>query len=279
MGKLSGIFLAIILFTSVGASSAAFVSADSDLDQTEIQEFSSGTIVATSSTTLTKAIEFMDNILVELSSESKVGPAVSQAAQLHKLFAHEDKSIKKEFQKAFLDFIKQVKGIVGVGNGAADKSTFNELYKSGLKVEMQSVKDDKIQKTKIKMQGAIDLSNLKKALRNSINEYVIIDITMKDGPDKDVILSDLKGKNIKLMKEKMFAESKHNGKALTVDDIKKINQKATENIENPKGQKTDTSDNGDDGNGSDKGNNGKSNNGKSSDKGNKSKSNNGKSKK
>jgi hypothetical protein len=273
------ISVAIILFTSVGASSAAFVSADSDLDQTEIQEFSSGTIVATSSTTLTKAIEFMDNILVELSSESKVGPAVSQAAQLHKLFAHEDKSIKKEFQKAFLDFIKQVKGIVGVGNGAADKSTFNELYKSGHKVEIQSVKDDKIQKTKIKMQGAIDLSNLKKALRNSINEYVIIDTTMKDGPDKDVILSDLKGKNIKLMKEKMFAESKHNGKALTVDDIKKINQKATENIENPKGQKTDTSDNGDDGNGSDKGNNGKSNNGKSSDKGNKSKSNNGKSKK
>ena len=261
MGKLGGLFLAIILFTSVGSSSASFVSADSDLDQTEIQEFSSGTIVtasSTSSTTLTNAIEFMDNILVELSSESRVGPAVSQAAQLHKLFAHEDKSIKKEFQQAFLDFIKQVKGIVGVGNGAAEKSTFNELYKSGLKVKIQSIKDDKIEKTKIKMQEAIDLSNLKKTLRNSMSEYVKIDTTMKDGPDKDAILSDLNGKNIKLMKEMLIADAKHNDKKLGPDDIKKIDQKVTEDMENSGGQKNGKSDNGDKGKGSDKGNKGKS---------------------
>ncbi len=125
------ISVAIILFTSVGASSAPFISANTESDQvqTEIQEFSSGAIIATSSTTLTKAMEFMDNIIVELSSETdpKVGPAVSQAAQLHKLFAHEDKSIKKQFQEKFLAFIKQVKDIVGVGNGVTEKLTLNEL--------------------------------------------------------------------------------------------------------------------------------------------------------
>lgn len=289
MKRLGGLFLAIILFTSVGISSTSFISAnaESDPNPTEIHKFSSATIVSTSSTTLTNALEFMDDVLVQLSSETdpKVGPAVSQAAQLHKLFAHEDKSIKKQFQKEFLAFIKQVKGIAGVGNGAAEKSNLNELYKSGLKIKMQSDKEDEIEMAKEKSNTGKELSILKKTLRNSMNEYVIIDKTMKNGPEKDKLLSDLKEKNINLMKERMLIESKHNDKKLTLDDIKKINQKATELVKNPKSEKTDSSDNGNNGKGSDKASQSNSDkgkgsdNGKSSDKGNKNKSNKGKSKK
>lgn len=258
MRRVGGLYLAIILLTSAIASSVPFVLADSDGDQSEIQEFSSGTMILTSSTTLTKAIEFMDDIVVNLSSESKVGPAVSQAAQLHKLFAHLDKDIKKEFQAAFLAFIKDVKEFLGVGQGAAEKSALYDLEKTALKIKMQNDKADREEKTKAKIKTAIELSNLKETFQDSMNEYVITEKTMKYGPDKEKKLADLKKKNIKLMKEMLIADAKHNDKKLDKDDIKKIDQKVTEEIENSGGQKNGKSDNGDKGKSSDNGNKGKS---------------------
>jgi len=215
-------------------------------------------MVMTSSTTLTKAIEFMDSIVTNLSSESKVGPAVSQAAQLHKDFAHLDKDIKKEFQTAFLAFIKDVKKFLGVGQGVAEKSVLYDLEKSALKIKMQNDKADREKKTKAKIKTAIELSNLKKNFQDSMNEYVITEITMKYSPDKEKKLADLKEKNIKLMKQMLITDAKHNDKKLDPDDIKKIDQKVTEEIKNSGNQKNGKSDNGDKGKNSDKGNKGKS---------------------
>ena len=61
---------------------------------TSVQELLQGNM-ETSSNTLTEALEFMDTVLAETTSDSSVGPAVSQAAQLHKLFAHEDKGFPR----------------------------------------------------------------------------------------------------------------------------------------------------------------------------------------
>lgn len=258
MRRIGGLYLAIILLTSAIASSVPFVLADSDVDQPEIQEFSSAVVLVTSSTTLTNAIEFMDNMVLGLSSGSKVGPAVSQAAQWHKDFAHLDKDIKKEFQAAFLAFIKDVKEFLGVGQGVAEKSALYDLEKTALKIKMQNDKADREEKTKAKIKTAIELSNLKETFQDSMSEYVITEKTMKYGPDKEKKLADLKKKNIKLMKEMLIADAKHNDKKLGPDDIKKIDQKVTEAIENSGGQKNGKSDNGDKGKGSDKGNKGKS---------------------
>lgn len=260
MGKIGGLVLALIFVASV-ASSLPLALADTQT-QTEIPEFSSGIIITTSSTTLTKAKEFMDDILLNLSSDSKVGPAVSQAAQLHKLFAHEDKDIKKAFQEEFLAFKKEVKRILGVGQGAAEKSVLNELEKSALKMKMQYDKEEQEEKTNTKIKTAIELSQLKETLQNSMNEYIITEKTMKYGPDKDKKLAELKEKNIYLMKEMYLADAKHNNKKLDQNEIKQIEQKATEDVENSGGQKNNNSNNGK-GSDNDKG----SNNGKGSDKG------------
>lgn len=260
MGKIGGLVLAIIFVASV-ASSLPFVLAETQT-QTEIPEFSSAVIVTTSSTTLTKAKEFMDNILLSLNSDSKVGPAVSQAAQLHKLFAHEDKEIKKTFQQEFLAFKKEVKRILGIGQGAVEKSVLNELEKSALKMKMQYDKEEEEEKTNAMIDTAIELSQLKETLQTSMNEYIITEKTMKYGTDKDKKLADLKQKNINLMKEMYLADAKHNNKKLDQNEIKQIEQKAIEDVENSGGQKNNNSDNGKDSD------NGKgSNNGKGSDKG------------
>jgi len=200
----------------------------------------------------------MDSVVTNLSSESKVGPAVSQAAQLHKDFAHLDKDIKKEFQAAFLAFIKDVKVFLGIGQGAAEKSALYDLEKTALKIKIQNDKADREEKTKAKIKTAIELSNLKETFQDSMNEYVITEKTMKYGPDKEKKLADLKERNIKLMKEMLIVDAKHNDKKLDPDYIKKIDQKVTEDIENSGGQKNSKSDNGDKGKGSDKGNKGKS---------------------
>lgn len=259
MGKIGGLVLAIIFVASV-ASSLPFVLAETQI-QTEIPEFSSAVIVTTSSTTLTKAKEFMDNILLSLNSDSKVGPAVSQAAQLHKLFAHENKEIKKTFQQEFLAFKKEVKRILGIGQGAVEKSVLNELEKSALKMKMQYDKEEE-EKTNAMIDTAIELSQLKETLQTSMNEYIITEKTMKYGTDKDKKLAELKQKNINLMKEMYLADAKHNNKKLDQNEIKQIEQKAIEDVENSGGQKNNNSDNGKDSD------NGKgSNNGKGSDKG------------
>lgn len=260
MGKIGGLVLAIIFVASV-ASSLPFVLAETQT-QTEIPEFSSAVIVTTSSTTLTKAKEFMDNILLSLNSDSKVGPAVSQAAQLHKLFAHEDKEIKKTFQQEFLAFKKEVKRILGIGQGAVEKSVLNELEKSALKMKMRYDKEEEEEETNAMIDTAIELSQLKETLQTSMNEYIITEKTMKYGTDKDKKLADLKQKNINLMKEMYLAHAKHNNKKLDQNEIKQIEQKAIEDVENSGGQKNNNSDNGKDSD------NGKgSNNGKGSDKG------------
>jgi len=194
--------------------------------ESDIQEFSTAVVVTSSSSTLTKAMEFMDSIIMELSSDSKVGPAVSQAAQLHKWFAHEDKDIKKAFQEKFKQFIKDVKAAIGVGQGAEEKATLNELEKAGLKINMQIEKEDKEQKIKNKIKTAIQLHNTIEDLQEIRNK---ISIAKLNHDNKELVM--LQDIERELLKNSMIFEAKSNGKKLTSQEIKSIDEKAAKKVE------------------------------------------------
>jgi len=111
------------------------------------------------------------------------------------------------------------------------------------------------------------LTKQKDDLQKIKNKIGILDNFRYNSADKEESLSKLQAEENKLLKKTMIQEAKHNGKKLTQDDLKKIEQEAEE--------KTSMSSNSGGGNGGDKGNSGKGSDssGKgSSDKGNSGKS-------
>ena len=230
-------------------------------NELDIQEFSTANVVPTSDT-LTEAIDFMNSIRVSLSSDSKVGPAVSEIAQLHKLFAHEDKEIKKAFQMEFKKFIKDVKAILKVGQGAEQKAALNELEKSELKIKMQIEKDEQDEDTNNKINSAIQLHNTLEDLQEIRNKIAIAKLNYDD--KELVMLQDIERE---LLKNTMIFEEKSNGKKLTIEEIKSIDEKAAKQV-----QESHSGNSGNGNSGNEKGN-GKGSD-KSNDKGNDNKSNN-----
>lgn len=244
-------------------------------NEINISEFSTAEVV-TSSSTLEKAKGILKSIRMELdlSSGSKVGPAVSQAAQLHKWFAHEDKSIKKEFQMEFKQFIKDVKSILKGGQGVAEKDAINELEKTELKIKMQIEKDEKEEKIKDKIKTAIQLHDIKVELQNIKNQIAIEKLKFKNDNKE---LESLKEIELELLKQTLIFEAKSNNEKITPELIKSIEKKATEKVKENHNDNSGKG-NSNNGKGNDKDNN-KSNNGKGSDKkSDKSKGNSGKSK-
>ena len=235
-----------------------------------IPEFSSAVVVTTSSTTLTKAIEFMDNVILELSSGSRtaknLGSELSQAAQLHKLFAHEDKEIKKEFQAKFHEFRKALKEILGIGQSAEEKSLLNQIEKADLKIKMQVEKNNRDYKNKNKIQTAIDLHDTKIKLQK-IKNQIGIEKSKFIVDNKELEL--LKQTELDLLKQSLIFEAKSNNEKITPEKLKSIEKKVTE-VKESHNKKSDKG-NSDNGNGKDSG---KGNDKKSE----KSKGNNGKSK-
>jgi hypothetical protein len=134
----------------------------------EIQEFSTENI-KTKSDTLTDAKAFMDAI-VDNSSDSNIRSAISQAAKLHQLFAHEYKETKKAFQKDFLDFIKNIKKKIGKGNGVEDRKILNDLGKAAIKINLQIGKDEREEDHKNKIKTSIKLSIEKEELQEIRNQ-------------------------------------------------------------------------------------------------------------
>lgn len=194
------------------------------LAEESLVEFSLG-IVETDSKTLTEAIDFMENIIIDTSSDSKLGPAVSEAAQLHKLFAHEDKEIKKQFQKIFLEFIKIIKEKIGKEQGLGNKSALNELGKAQIKIQSDIDKEEKEEKIKEKIQLALELKNEKEKLQEIRNKIALAKINHDtDNPNYEDLLVD-EGKHLGNV---LIAEAKSNGEGLTEEKINEITEKISE---------------------------------------------------
>jgi len=177
--------------------------------------------VVSSIQTLENAIDLMTSVRDNLNSDSNVINAISEAAQLHELFTYEDKTIKKAFQLEFKQFIKDVKAAQNVGQGAAEKAALNELEKAGLKIKMQIEKDEKREETKNKIQTAIQLHNTLEDLKEIRNKISIAKLNHDD--EKFVKLQDIEKD---LLKNSMILKAESNGKKLTSEEIKLIEEDA-----------------------------------------------------
>jgi hypothetical protein len=193
-------------------------------EKLKIKEFTSGDI-STNSLTLGEAITFLDNTLLQVSSGSKVGPAVSDAAQLHKSFAHQDKETKKEFQKAFLEFIKNVKAKIGKGQNIEEKVALNDLGKASIKINSQITKDEREEEKANKIETAINLKIEKENLQNIRNQISMAKINHDTDNERfDLLVEEEKAHLTKVL----IFEAKSNGEKITIEKIKEINKKSSE---------------------------------------------------
>lgn len=194
----------------------------------KIQEFTSENI-ETGSDTFTKAKLIIEGIVLATTLDSKVGPAISQAAQLHQLFAHEDKETKKKFQKLFFDSIKQIKENAGNGQGVMDRKILNELGKAAIKINLQIEKDERNEDYKNKIKTAIKLSNEKDELQKIRNQISMAKINHNENTNEFEILVDAERK---LLTKVLISEAKSGGEKITIEKIKEIEKKSSETIEN-----------------------------------------------
>ena len=196
---------------------------DCDFEKLKIKEFTSGDI-STNSLTLGEAKAFLDDILVQVSSGSKVGPAVSEAAQLHKSFAHQDKETKKEFQKAFLEFVKNVKAKIK-GENLEETAVLNDLGKASIKIESQIKKDEREEERANKIKTAISLKIEKENLQKIRNQISMAKINHNtDNEEFDLLVEEEKAHLTKVL----VFEAKSNGEKITIEKIREINKKSAE---------------------------------------------------
>ena len=216
----------------------------------------------------------MQEAIVKLSSLpndeiQNVKTEVSYASQLYKYLAKASKEDKSTFQDLFHEYKDLVKEKLGISQGAQEKMILYDLKKADLKLKMQNSKDDNENLLNEKINNAIELKNMKKTIQQIKNK---IGITVSDvNLNKDKTLQNLQKDELKLLKYVLKQEAKSNGKELTPDEIKEIENKAES-----KSSKSDSQNGGGD-KGSDNNNKGKSDNKGKSSKSDSSKSNNGKS--
>jgi len=237
------------------------------LSLSEVKEFGSGVMVMSSSTTHPIHIIKMKLSSLSATDITNLGQSVSEVAKMHKDLAHLSKDEKKDFQYWFHEYRNAVKEILGIGQGTEQKLMQQELQKTELKINSQLSKVEKDEERDNKIKSATQLTKQKDDLQKIKNKIGILNNFRYNGDDKEESLNELQAEELKLLKKTMIQEAKQNGKKLTEDDLKKIEQEAEE--------KTSTSSNSGGGNGGDKGNSskGSDNSGKeSSDKGNSGKS-------
>lgn len=237
------------------------------LSLSEVKEFGSGVMVMSSSTTHPIHIIKMKLSSLSATDITNLGQSVSEVAKMHKDLAHLSKDEKKDFQYWFHEYRNAVKEILGIGQDTAQKLLQQDLQKSEIKIKAQldKIKEEEDRDNKIKTSP--QLTKQKDDLQKIKNKIGILNNFRYNGADKEESLSELQAEENKLLKKTMIQEAKQNGKKLTEDDLKKIEQEAEE--------KTSTSSNSGGGNGGDKGNSskGSDSSGKgSSDKGNSGKS-------
>jgi len=213
------------------------------------QEFSDE--VFTDNETLNGAIEILRIVRENLNADSDVGNMISEAAQLHKLFTHEDKTTKKAFQSVFTQFNKDVKAFYGDTQVVSEKIILHELDKAALKIQIQINKAEKDELIKNKIQSAIQFVNTQKELQKIKNQIGIEKLKFEADNKK---LEALKAFELSLLQQTLIFMAKSDGKEITPELLKDIQKWADEKVE----------ENHNDGNGNSGDNNAGGNSGKGS---------------
>jgi hypothetical protein len=228
-------------------------------NQITVSEFLLGN-VETDNQTLLDAIVFMNEI-ISTSSDSKVGPAISQAAKLHKQFAHEDKDIKKLFQQKFLEFVKIIKMNMEKGQGLENKNALNNLGKAAIKVKADIKNEERENEIQNKIKIAIDLKNNKEKLQEIRNKITMAKINHNTNNEE---FEGLVKNERKHLNKVLISEAKSNGEKLTGEKIKEI-KKSLDSVEinHKPSENTSKSNDGEGPDNKSKGGNDKKSNGKS----------------
>jgi len=226
--------------------------AESDL---EIQDVN----VLTDNETLNAAIELLRVLSEYLDSDSNIEHSISKAAELHELFAHEDKMTKKLFQSAFTQFNKDVKAYYGDTPVFAEKSILYDLDKAALKIQMQISKAEKDEQLKNKIQSTRQFLNAQEELQK-IKNQIFWEKQKYDKQDEEK-LEDLKLHELDLLKKTILFTAKVNGEKVSPELIKSIKKQSEEEVEKNHKKNDGNNNSNDEG----KSNKGKGNNGKGSD--------------
>jgi hypothetical protein len=203
-----------------------------------------------------------------------MGHSISKAAELHKLFAHEDKTTKKIYQSAFTQFNEDVKAFYGDAPRFAEKSILFDLDKAALKIKVQISKAEKDEQLKDKIQSTKQFLKAQKELLK-IKNQIVIEKNLKYKEDKEKIDA-LKLQELGLLKQTLFFTAKIDGEKSSPELLKSIKKQAEEKVEKNHKKNEGNNNSNDDS----KSNKGKGNSGKGSDnsgKGNSGKDNSGKS--
>jgi len=170
----------------------------------------------------------------------------------------EYQNIKDKWKKEMNELKNNAKVVFKENPGMKSKILEQDIEKLKIRFDLKEEKIKNTEQVQKKIKTAIELKSLKKEFQDSMTEYFITEKIMKYGDERDKKLEQLSKENMKLMKKMLIAESKHNDKKLDWDDLKKIDEKVTEEIKNSVRENTGQTDNGDsiNGNGSDKGNSG-----------------------
>ncbi len=191
-----------------------------------IQEFSDE--VLTNNDSLTEAIEILRIVRENLNADSDVGYMISEAAQLHELFTHEDRTIKKAFQSVFNQFNKDVKAFYGDTQVISEKFVLHELDKTALKLQIQINKAERDEQIKNKIQSAIQFVAAQEKLQKIKNQIGIEKLKFEEDNKK---LEDLKLFELDLLKQTLIFTAKSDGKAITPELLKSIQKWADEKVE------------------------------------------------
>ena len=200
-----------------------------------------------------------------------LGSEVSKMANLLNLLANSDKETHAAFIAKFHEYKAALKVRLDIGQGKLNSLENRKLIQeldgaeNSLKVKSSKLLDMKQNTNKIKT--AIDYTQTKKALIKLQNHAGVIKNLLLESEEKNKILEELHKERMKLLKDVIIQEAKHNGKQITPDEIKKIDEKVKQKTTEKKGpdRVSDPHDNSKKGGGKDKE---KSNNGKGNGKGN-----------
>lgn len=256
------------------------IESESLLGISEIPEFGKGVIIVSSSSSTAAGIITWMHSSLDSTEITNLGQSVSEAAKLHQMLAQSSKAEKQEFQDLFHQFKNAVEEKLGMVMGAEKKMIQQDLRKAEIKIESQIEKIEQAEQRENQIKTSIQFIKLKEDLQKIRNKIGILDDFRYNGDDNEKTLEELRTQEIELLQKTMIQEAQQNGKKLTENDIKKIEEEVEEKAktssksENGNNDDKDNNKNDESSSPSEKSNNGNSNKGKSenSNKGGKGKS-------
>ncbi len=208
----------------------------------------------TENETLQYAIDTLTNLRDNLNSDTDVEHSISQAAQLHILFEHEEKYVKKAFQSAFKQFNIEAKAYYGDTQVVSEKFLLHELDKTELKLQLQINKAEKKEQIKNKIQSAIQFVNAQEKLQKIKNQIAIEKLKFESDNKR---LEALEGFEFSLLKQTLIFTAKSDGEEITPELLKSIQKWAEENHNDGNGNSGDSNAGGNSGDSNAGGNSGK----------------------